>query len=148
MRFGMLRSDLAASYVGGTMHRPDLRGNLLPTRLEGVSPLTAQASFTLQPTADLSLNVRGLFQTAPSFSFATSQYPYAGNGHEFFVLCASARYNLDRWTERIGIARLAVFARGENLTDARYKMLSGRPGRTLRSVQPPIMVMGGISGGL
>ena len=149
MRFGMLRSDLAASYVGGTIRRPDLRGNLLPTRLEGVSPLTAQASFTLQPTADLSLNVRGLFQTAPSFSFATSQYPYAGNGHEFFVLCASARYNLDRWTERIGIARLAVFARGENLTDARYKMLSGRPGENpTGAVQPPIMVMGGISGGL
>jgi hypothetical protein len=135
--------------VGGTLHRPDLRGNLLPTRPEGVSPLTTQANLTLQPTADLSFNVRGLFQTAPSFTFASSQYPYAGNGREFFVLCASARYSLDRWSRRIGIPRATIFVRGENLTDARYKMLSGRPGENpTGAVQPPISVMGGISGGL
>lgn len=142
-------AQFSASYVDGTQNKRDLRGNLDKTALEGASPLMLKTDITASLLNALTLNARFSYYDAPPLTFNTNEYRYADPGRSFMILDANVRYTLLQRAESAGGQRVALFLRGENLLDQRYKQASGRPGlNPIGSPQPPLQIFAGVEGSL
>jgi hypothetical protein len=99
------------------------------------------------------LDARGSFQTAPNIRFVGADYPFAASPAPSFVVDAAIRCALDQmWTSPTPTSSSALWRSleividGRNLTDQRYKQLSGRPAiNPTGTPQPPLQVMAGLA---
>ncbi len=140
---GMFRTYLSFSWVYGKTDKINAAGEVKESTPHGLSTFNVKAGVHVAPLDGLDIDVRGTFQDAPFISFSQTTYPYAGEGESFFVLDATIRYQLkDLWKQG---HHLTVFVTGSNLTDARYKLQSGRPSvNPIGAPQPSLEVLGGL----
>ena len=140
---GMFRSYLSFSWVDGKTHKINAAGDIAESTPHGLSTFGVKAGLNVAPLEGLDLDVRATFQDAPFISFSRRQVPYAKEGESFFLLDASVRYQMkDLWKQG---HHLTAFIKGSNLTDARYKLQSGRPSvNPIGSPQPSLEILGGL----
>ena len=97
------------------------------------------------PVEDVTFDVRGTFQSAPSIHFVRSDYPFAAVADASFIVDAAIRYSMGHLWPTMPFRSFDLFVDGRNLTDRRYKQPSGRPAvNPTGTPQPPLQVMAGL----
>jgi outer membrane cobalamin receptor len=143
--FGFVQSTASVSWVDGTARSLNQRGVLTETDPPNVSTLMVKGGLSVEPVRGLTLDARGIFQTAPNIRFVRSDYPMATVPGASFVLDAAVRWSLAPMLPTLPIESVAVFVTGQNLTNVRYKQPSGRPAvNPTGTPQPPLRLMAGL----
>ncbi|HEY0707642.1 MAG TPA: TonB-dependent receptor, partial [Polyangia bacterium] len=150
LTYGPVQSTASVSWIDGSARSLNLRGVLTETEPPNVSTWMVKGGLSVEPIRGLTLDARGVFQTAPNIRFVRSDYPAATVPGASFVLDAAIRWSLDTTFSAgsftsLPLESMTVFVTGHNLTNRRYKQPSGRPAvNPTGTPQPPLQIMGGL----